>query len=64
MADGKEILLRETDAAIAKACAALLHDNALCKGLGEAARAATARQYDVDVVKRSVAGLIQDMLRH
>jgi glycosyltransferase involved in cell wall biosynthesis len=57
--DGGEILLRDSDAALARGCVDLLRDDALCRRLGDAARQAMLARYDAGAVARDVA----DMLR-
>ena len=56
--DGAEILLRETDEAIAGACVELLRDDGACLRLGAQAREAMGRLYDSDAIIGRIEGLV------
>lgn len=56
--DGREILLRDTPAALAEACVRLLQDASLRSAVGRAARARTAALYDRSGVIEKVKGLM------
>ncbi len=56
--DGQQALLRDDDAGFADACVALLRDDALCRRLGEAARAVMAAEYDVRRVEARIVEMI------
>ncbi len=58
-ADGREILLRDSDAAFAAACVQLLRDSDRCHRLGEAARAKALEIYDADRVRDTIVRLLQ-----
>jgi glycosyltransferase involved in cell wall biosynthesis len=57
--EGREIMLREDDASLAKACIALLDDDALCRRLGLAARAMVQDRYEVRHIEQQVAEQIE-----
>lgn len=61
--DGVDILLRETDAAIANACIDLLRDDAACLRLGAAARATMTRLYDSRLIESQITTLLAAMTR-
>jgi glycosyltransferase involved in cell wall biosynthesis len=58
-ADGAEILLRESDTAIAEACVRLLRDDALCLRLGDGARAVMQRDYEASSIRTRLISLMQ-----
>ena len=57
LADGQQILLRESDAEFAQACLALLADPARAHALGEAGRQAIRTQYDARLVQDTLSQL-------
>ena len=61
LTNGRDILIAETDAALANACVSLLADPIQCLRLGTAARAAAA-PYDLDTVIASIGIILDDML--
>ena len=61
-ADGTDILLRETDTAIANACVVLLQDEAACLRLGKAARAKMAALYNTTIIESEIAGVMRTLL--
>lgn len=56
--DGRDILLRESDADLAEACVSLLRDDALCERLGANARATMLDLYDGRTIETRVAELL------
>ncbi|MGY4234697.1 glycosyltransferase involved in cell wall biosynthesis [Bradyrhizobium sp. USDA 4449] len=54
--DGKDILIREQDEAIAEACSRLLVNDALCARLGEGAHAKAGRCYDLQQIRTQIIG--------
>ena len=61
LTNGQDILIAETDTALANACVSLLADPAQCLRLGTAARAAAA-PYDLDAVIAHIGTILDDML--
>jgi glycosyltransferase involved in cell wall biosynthesis len=60
--DGEDILLRDTDAGIADACAGLLADDAECDRLGAAARARMQTHYEASAIADGFAGTVRALL--
>ena len=61
--DGVDILLRESDQAIADACIHLLRDDAACGRLGANARATMTRLYDSDLIEAQIENLVAAITR-
>jgi glycosyltransferase involved in cell wall biosynthesis len=57
--DGEEILLRESDDALAQACVTLLRDDSLCGRLGMAARARMLSLYDARSVETEIERVVR-----
>lgn len=62
-ANGKEILLRESDKDIADACVKLLTDDQACQRLGAAARRAAVSIYDDHAVTRQIQEILGRITR-
>jgi glycosyltransferase involved in cell wall biosynthesis len=60
--DGVEILLADDDAGLASACERLMHDDALCERIGDAARRRALQDYRADHIKQQVARLLQGVV--
>jgi glycosyltransferase involved in cell wall biosynthesis len=60
--DEKEILIRDDDIGIAKACVRLLKDDGLCARLGEAARQKAKSMYDGQVIRDGIASELRAIL--
>jgi glycosyltransferase involved in cell wall biosynthesis len=60
--DGREILMADTDSAIADACVRLLQEDEWCRSLGGAARMKAQALYDRPRVQANLARLIRDAL--
>ena len=58
--DAMDILVRTTDEDLARACIALLQDDALCRRLGQAARATMMTHYDAESIARQAQVLFQE----
>jgi glycosyltransferase involved in cell wall biosynthesis len=61
-ADGSEILLRDSDAEIADACARLLRDPAECARLGQAGRQRMRALYDAAQISATVGAMVRPYL--
>ncbi len=59
--DGQDIVIAETDAALAAGCVTLLRDADACLRLGTAARV-TAARYDLPAVIGQIGAILDDML--
>ncbi len=62
LADGAEALLRDDDRGFAEACVRLLGDDALCRSLGAAARRRMQTEYDPEVLRGRVAGMLRALV--
>ncbi|HEX3350083.1 MAG TPA: glycosyltransferase [Acetobacteraceae bacterium] len=60
LADGKEIVLRDTDEAFAHACLHVLSDHAMARRIGAAARAVIQRRYDAASVESQLEGFFRE----
>jgi len=58
--DDVEILLRDTDDALADACVKLLRDGALCRVIGTAARDRMRRTYDASAIRKKIVQMISE----